>query len=212
MDARIGSEDLHWGIFQVLAANVNTVIATEETRGYVIDDAFETMTGRGLGRVSLERVDVAKNIHMGHRPSLIDAPADEYPSIAVMTYLSNQSPRNLGLDHAREAALTVSIECLVKAGPYDDDDRGISDGEEIVNRRVQRTAEAIQQVMLAKRELSGYELPDSTEPIISWGEVFAKADLSDDSAGPRRFYWQGVRLQYVYLKMKSLYGAGVPSL
>jgi hypothetical protein len=204
-DQRIGAEDLQFEIIRVLAENINDKLAVEETRGQALDATYEAVLHRGLVPVTLEHFEL-RNFHPGHRPSLIDAPVDQYPALAVMTYNVVGAPTNILSDESRDHNLLCSIECIVKSGPFDidDGDEGASksDGEEVVDRRIKRTAEAIWAVMLQHQDLSGYSLPADVVPTITWGEVFARN--GDD--GSQRYYWQGVRFQFTYSKTIPVFG------
>lgn len=204
-DSRLGVDDLQWLVFRALFTDLNAAIQDEETRGHVIDDAFNQLTGRRLVAIELDRIR-DDNFHMGHRPSLIIAPVSEWPAVAVKTDGVSGSPINANLDQASSSRLVVSIECIVHAGPYKVGGDGQvigrdkDDGEERVDRRIRRTAEAIHKVMLANRELGGYFSPADQQPTVTFGEVFIRDGSVDGSDRDGRYFWQGVRFQYNYDK------------
>lgn len=205
-DARLGIEDLQLAVLTILVNQLNGVIDDENARGATTDAAYQSLTGWGLGTVVAEHVAI-DNFHPGHRPSMIDAPIDQYPSVAVMAYTTQQSPTNIGMDHQRDVSILLSIECLVKSDPEELDDYNVSDGEEIVERRIKRTAEAIHTVMAANRPLTGYVYDPNLEPTVTFGEVFARNDRNDGAN--YRFYWQGVRFQFTFIKTNKLYGVSI---
>lgn len=199
---RIGAEDLQWLVFKSLFTGLNTAIDEEETRGHTLDDYFNLLTGRTLTHVKLDRIR-PENFHTGHRPSLIDAPPREWPAVAVMAFTSTGAGF-AGTDRSDENVITVSIECIVHAGPFEvaaDGSVALSDDkdpEEEVDRKVKRTSEAIHRVMARSRDLDGNFTPTNTPPSIIWGDVFIKdAEIGKGVAG--RYYWQGVRMQYTFL-------------
>lgn len=202
-DLRIGAEDLQWGLFQALYKNLNTKLGVEEARGQQLDSAFNTLTSRRLVIVSLDRFD-PDHFHMGHRPSLIESSPDEWPALAVMTFAAGPSSLQTA-DQMTATRLTASIECITHAGPFTVNAQGKidEDGEEIVDRKIKRTAEAIHAVIAEHRYLDGYVFPDEETPTVTWGEVFVRDGRSGTDA-EGRYLWQGVRLQYNYNKNSSI--------
>ena len=102
---RLGAEDLQYLVFRSLFQNLNEYIDEEETRGQTLDDYFNQLTGRSLKKIKLERVH-PNNFHLGHRPSLIEAPVDEWPAVAVMTF-SSAGDRYEGTDRADANVMTL---------------------------------------------------------------------------------------------------------
>lgn len=206
LDSRLGAEDVQFSVFSLLVENLNDAIDVENARQAArIDGPFETLTGRGLGTITAEHVDLA-NFHMGHRPSMIDAPSINYPSVTVMAYTTSPAPTNVGMDHQRDHSIVLAVECLVKSDPVPLDDDS-SDGEEVVERRVKRTGEAIAYVVAMNRDLDGYVFAPTQEPVVSWGEVFARDEVIDGT--DERFFWQGVRLQYTYGKTSPIFNLNI---
>lgn len=215
MSSRLGVENLQWQVFQLIFNRLNAALAEEQDRGFLIDDAFNELTGRGLVHTRLD--PIAKgNFHMGHRPSLIEAPVSEWPAVAVMAYSSVPSPVNGALDQSDSNRITLSIECIVHAGPYTVGGDGRlatsggagkgtasftrHDGEEAVDRKIKRTAEAIHVVMVEGRFTPSPFFPSETPPTITFGEVFIRDGATDGTDQLGRYFWQGVRFQYTYDK------------
>lgn len=193
MSYRLQAEDLELAIFRVLYEDLNAALTQESTRGTEIDNDFFLITGRGGVSASLEPF-APDNFHKGHRPSMILAPVSEYPSLAVMCYLANPAASQ-SHDQTDSLRLTCSIEAIVRSGPYPEDDRA-GTGEDIVNRRAKRTGEAIHRVISSRRALDGDFMPAQEPPVVRWGEVFERDEMVEGRGA--RWYWQGVRLQYVY--------------
>lgn len=198
---RIGAEDLQWLVFKTLFRDLNAAIEEEETRGHTIDDYFNQLTGRTYKRVKLDRIR-PENFHSGHRPSLIEAPPSEWPAIAVMAF-NSIGGGFAGTDRSDENIITLSVECIAHAGPFDVNSNGIvvtsddKDPEEEVDRKIKRTTEAIHTVIARNRDLDGNFAPTDSPPNIVWGDVFIRdAEVGNGEFG--RYYWQGVRLQYTY--------------
>jgi hypothetical protein len=140
--------------------------------------------------------------HPGHRPSLIQAPKEMYPNLSVMAYrdVTRQSNDDDGSWHDT----TVSIETMVKAIALPEGEKFTRENqaaEELVNRRVQRTAKAIHNVSLRDRTLGGFlvgtHLGDT--PNRNIGDVFVRRDK--DGTGDR-WLWQGARLDYSIVRFR----------
>lgn len=205
-DQRLGAEDLQWAVYKLLFNNLNAAIDAEAVRGQAIDAAYNTLTGRHLALVKLDRIP-SLHFHMGHRPSLIESPPSEWPALTVMTYGANASPSGVGMDDADVTRLNISIECIVHSGPYDVDHNGMTlhdrdnDPEDVVERRIKRTAEAIHATIIAGRDLDGTPFfPGDNPPTTTWGEVFIRDGDAAGTDRKGRYYWQGVRFQYNYDK------------
>lgn len=193
-DSRLGLEDLQLSIFTTIKANLLSYMADERARGVTIDAAA---TAAGVEYVSAGLEDFAK-LHYGHRPSMIEAPIIEYPSMSIMTYSSSPAAPNQSADYGNSLTLRCAIEFIVKSGPYDQDDRsGV--GEDIVGRRAKRTAEAIHRLMQDHAALDGKFLPPEGPPTVTIGDIFEREEDGDTVTGAR-WYWQGVRFDYTYLK------------
>lgn len=198
LDNRIGAEDLQLAIYSQLFQRINDYVAAEETRGQtVVDAALTALNGRVQVPVTLELFD-SGSIHFGHRPSMIEAPVERYPSMSVMTYNATPAASNATADYGHSLGLRTAIEAIVKSDGYGiDDEAGI--GEDIVNRRIKRTGEAIHKLMQDYQAPGGLFFPPETPPTIIWGDIFAR-DSGEDENNQRRYYWQGVRMEYIYLK------------
>lgn len=189
-DNRLGTEDLQYRCFASLYANINTEITVEEALGQVLDARFNVLTGRDIPMTVLEEFALA-DIHYGHRPSMIEAPPTEYPSLCVFSYRT--SPSGTNIDSTTKSNLQVAIECIVKSDGYADTDRsGV--GEDQVGRRVKRTAEAINNVMQQHAAVQAYSVPP---PVVVWGDIFKR---SEESGSGLENYYQGVRMEYVFQK------------
>lgn len=196
-DQRIGAESLQLAVFRVLHENINTYLGDEQAVGNVNDVEIATVSGQPLVQVSLELVD-PRYIHYGHRPSMIEAPVTEYPSVSVMAYIASPAGTNINVDYGHSVSLKVAIEMIVKSGPYQEDDR-MGEGEDIVGRRIKRTAEAVHRLMMDHQSLGGAFEPPEVAPTVTWGDIFARDEDGETSTG-NRWYWQGVRMEYTYLK------------
>lgn len=201
LDGRLGAENLQLALYQIFVENINDYIAVEEAWAQAnIDPVLQSLDGtRDIGIVDVERFDI-NNIHYGHRPSMIEAPIFEYPSAAVMA--GNVSPSNVNAraDYGHSLGIRVAIEVIVKSGPYREDSPDPDKlGEDIVGRRVRRTAEAIFKLMEDERSAGGSFLPPDFPPTITYGDIFVRQEDGASGTG-HRWYWQGIRLEWLYSK------------
>lgn len=194
---RVGLESLQLAIYKTIHANINNYIEIEETHGATLDAEIASASGRDPVGVTLERFD-ARYIHYGHRPSMIEAPIEEYPSMSVMAYMASPSATNMNADYGHSFTVKCAIEMIVKSGPYPPDDRaGI--GEDIVGRRLKRTTEAVHRLMDDNSSVGGLFMPPEMAPVITLGEIFEREEDGVAVLGSR-WYWQGCRMEYTYLK------------
>lgn len=205
LDGRIGAEDLQLQIYKNVVSHINEYIAAEETYAQTaIDAVLQSLDGelRDVGTVTVERFET-RNVHYGHRPSMIEAPIDEYPSAAVM--VQNIVPGSTGnlMDYGQALTHKVAIEAIVKAGPYREDQRDADMiGEDIVGRRVRRTAEAFFKLMNDYNAPGGLFLPPDLPPSIVFGDIFIRQEDGASGTG-HRWYWQGTRLEWSYAKQTT---------
>lgn len=192
-DARIGNEDFQWKVFANLFSYVNDELAIEEAAAQAgIDAAYDTLTGRGFGSLSLELFNT-EFIHYGHRPSMIEAPVSEYPSLAVFGFRATRAGSQ-PIDQGTAINNQVAVEAIVKSDAFTEDDKS-GRGEDQVNRRIHRTAEAINAAIVKNM---GGEVDEGFGPIaIVWGEIFARREEAGHGS---MYFWQGVRMEYVFSK------------
>jgi hypothetical protein len=196
-----GMEQIARAMLLQLVANLPTAITTEANDWTQRDVDLEAVLQQGITLpITVEQI-ATNRMYLGHRPSLIEAPVDFYPNLAVMVDGSAAGP-DLGLDQVFSMRDTAFIEVMVKAGPYDQDDHsGV--GEDLVNRRIQRTVNAVVNVFdTGPRTLGGLvqEIPDPASVRIS--DVFVRRD--EKSRGPR-WFWQGARIDYAVSKIMRGY-------
>lgn len=160
------------------------------------DSEFFSMLGRDNPEVVCELV-AETNFYFGHVPSLLEAPIEKYPNVAVMS--PNATPIATNDDHAEKANIRLWIEIMAKA-QGDDDDLAA----EAVNNRLMRMGQAVQVTMKAPpaRTLNGI-VPKLGQalPLITNGDVFVRR--AEKGRGPR-WFWQGARLEYIVEQWISL--------
>lgn len=197
---RIDAERLQLAAYKVIYSNINAYIVEEQAHGQDLDAEFEALTGRSLTAVTLEQYE-PRNVHYGHRPSMIELPIERLPAIAVMAWSSAPNQRGMDIDYGYSIQLMLAIETIVKAGPFDMDGHEDEIAEELVGRRIKRHAEAINRLMNDHRSLDGSFLPPETAPRVVWGDIFIRDD--DPRLPNERYHWQGVRMEYTFSKQSN---------
>lgn len=196
-DETTGLETLQRAIIQILHDNLNSQLITTESVWDAKDTAFATSMNQVYKKITLEPIQDA-NFISGHKPSLIERGPDFFPAVTAMAYASGPGG-DTGIDQAYGLSDKISIETLVKAGFYPDDDiSGV--GEDIVNARIQRTTDAIISVMAFNRTLGGLVMSITDTPQVQISEVFA---VTDDRTG--RWYWQASKIDLNVTRLSVAY-------
>lgn len=196
-DETTGLETLQRATVQILHDNLNGQLITTEAMWQQKDIDFAASMNQVYKEVTLEPIADA-NFFSGHKPSLIERGPDYFPSVTVLAYSSGTGP-DAGTDQAWGLSERISIETLVKAGFYPDDDiSGI--GEDIVNGRIQRTTDAIISVMAHNRTLGGLVSNIGDTPDVQISEVFA---VTHERSG--RWYWQASRIDLIVVRLSAVY-------
>lgn len=182
----IGLEAVQRAALTQLVVGLNDAIAQAEADWADSDMEMATLLQRAYVPTVIERVDLT-NFYEGHRPSLISAPIDNYPNCAAWSLRAAPTPESAELDHSSVYNDLLYVEVMVKA---------IED-EETVNRRVQRTAEAVNFCITQDETLGGVVSGFVTEPLLTLTDVFTRKERT--SYGPE-WFWQGARLEYAVRK------------
>jgi hypothetical protein len=193
-----GLEALQTAALVLMHDQINDAIADAEAAGQARDAALGERLGIEMPEIELERVDLTPhgssptgNIYFGHRPSLINADINGYPNIAIIA--DRFDPLGGGIDQGYDLLDRLRIEIMVK---------GLGEnGEELVNRRIQRTMDAVNAVVQSNPTLGGtvQGLEEQSRGFI--GNVFPrKAETSYGTV----WYWQGAQLNYAVRKTSVL--------
>ena len=196
----IGLEEISIAASLMLMAGLNTAIAEVEAEMAAQDELIDNMRGRQHSPVEVERVDVQKNFHVGSSPSMIVdendnlPPLSDWPAISTMAYRANPSATDPSFDHGASYADSLFVEMVVKAGP----DAGAPDRrQEVCNKRVWRTLEAVNRVLMTDPTLGGkVNGLDSPTAVVS--EAFVRPE--DELGNQTIWYWQAARVDYVVNK------------
>jgi hypothetical protein len=200
----VGLEEIQRGAFYVLFDTLNDAIIKTNEAWLSADQSFAVHTGRPFVATELESV-LPDNFVDGHRPSLIDAPIENYPNVSVMAYRAVPAPGTEQYDHQEKYRVNLVVETMVKATE--------AEGAEMCSRRAKRMVQAVNTCLMNNPTLGGMVSGFDGTPTVSVTELFTKKDRGGDasSRGSRASYgpewfWQGGRLEYVVRKE-----AGMPT-
>lgn len=154
-----------------------------------LDRELAEKRGLEFEPVELEVVEL-KNFYPGHVPSLLNAPIDRYPNIAVDADRAGSGVNNT-LDQASIYGISLFVEFMVKS----------EKSEEEVSARAQRTLDAINICLMGNRTLRGtiQELDDT--PTVQLSDVFTRMEKSSSR---KKWFWRGGRLEYVPQKVAAM--------
>lgn len=181
----IGLEEVQRAAYFQLFENLNEAVTEIETTWAVSDEDFATRTGTDYVPTTLEPIDPA-NFYEGHRPSLIRAPIENYPNVSVSATRATPGINTDMFDHQDLYRNVIWVEIMVKAS-----------NEEEVNRRIMRTADAANSVMLSDPTLGGTIHGFDASPSLIISDVFTRKERSAYGA---EWLWQGARLEYAVRK------------
>lgn len=183
-ESGIGEEIIQRQIVRVLYEHLNDEIDVEQERWSDRDDEWATLIGEP-SYTALEHVE-PENFYTGHRPSLVNAPIERYPNVAVMVYQGRPSAEVL--DQMSNFSLVADIELMVK-----------SEEEVHTDRRVHRTVAALHRVLTKYENLEGYSRGWDNDPSFGYSDLFPR---SED--GGKDWYWQGCRISYPFTRTNRL--------
>lgn len=184
-----GMEELSVSAFNVLFDELNDELAAVEVEKVELDRQLAARRRARYEPILLERIE-DENFHCGNRPSLAtdDEPLESYPNCAVMAFQSRPAAQD-DYDQGANYQDGIYVEVMVKASP--------EEGAETCNRRIWRTVDAANNVMLRNRTLGGSieDIGGSPSAIIS--EVFKRPGQSDYGED---WFWQSGRIDYAPTK------------
>jgi hypothetical protein len=200
IDGYTSMERLGREVVLIMADQLNAEIAAQEAAWFSLDQEYASQLGTGITNITIEQIPTS-HMYLGHVPSLINAEISRYPNLSVMAFES-QPGGDVSIDLYHSTVATLYIEVMCKSGPYAANDVSPSPGEDLVNRRTQRTIDAVVAVMNRNQTLNGLVQRISSAPSIVISDVFGKHEHRD--RGPR-FWWQGGRLEYRVERLTKAY-------
>jgi hypothetical protein len=195
----LGMERFAREVLVLLAANLDTELDTQDAKWNTLDEELAIALGKEYIACASDKV-LGENYVMGHKPSLIEAPIEKYPNIAVMSYES--FPSSDQGDQYFGVTTSLFVETMVIDGPYKEGLPGqFSEfGEDLVNRKVQRMTEAINAIVAANRTLGGVAFEIGTPPRVRISDCFRRKENTGSGAD---YYWQMARLEYTINKIAA---------
>jgi hypothetical protein len=187
----VGLEDIQRAAFYAFFENFNTVLAEVEASWIDKDQIFNQRTGRNIAPITLEQIP-SDNFHEGHKPSLIQNGPDGYPNLAVFAMRADPSAETDSFDQIDSWSDSLLVEIMVKA-EADEENPGL--GEEIVNRRIQRTTEAAMICLRHNPTLGGAVTGLENTPTVIVSDVFAMKATPSEGGYGKRYIWQGSAIQ-----------------
>jgi hypothetical protein len=189
LDVGLGLERVGRATILLLHDRINDAIVQQKERWDAPDLELQQLLGISVGQVDLEAV-LPVNLYEGGHRSLIDAPPEAFPNICVTAYQTNAEAAQF--DQFDTSTLRLMIEVMVKAGPVPDGT--VDEHATILERRIQRTTEAVHTVIKSDPTLVGTVRPIQVPPRGGLGEEkWVKRQAN--GSGPR-YLWQGSRLEY----------------
>lgn len=194
----VGTERISYEVLTLMINNINTALATEDAKWLTLDQSLSTLLGINFVQCVSNQIQ-KPNFFLGHRPSLIEAPVENYPNLAVMADVAIPSS-DIG-DHWEGFNVRLFIEGMVIDGPYTDLTEGyVRTGEDLCNKKAQRMMEAIHNIMITNRTLNGIIEEINETPRVFLSNCFVR---SEDTSSGSEFYWQMLRLEYNIRKVAT---------
>lgn len=198
-DATLGLEDIQREAFIVCWENFDAALGAIAEKWDARDEADADRLGVPHVATELELVDRTPtddnptgNYWEGHVPSLINAPVENYPNLAVMCFRGTPGPQSDLFDHADQYLNSLIVDVMVKAT-----------NERDVNRRAHRMAEAAHLCLRSNSTLHGTVEGLNTAATADISDVFVRREKTKGHYGSV-WYWQGARLSYGMKKMSSV--------
>lgn len=190
LEALIGFEPITRAARLLLFDHLNDEIDSMQERWMMVDLGLDQMgLDPGVGQVELDHFEV-ENLHEGAHQSILTAPPEAFPNCSVMAYAA--TPSGEQYDQFDTSDIALFAETFVIAGPVPKGSDLVF--SKIVNRRIMRTTEAVNNVLMAHKTFLGTTTPVQLPPR---GGIVNSSWLKhkDGSSGPR-YLVHGSKLQY----------------
>jgi hypothetical protein len=180
-------EQIEREVHIILYEQLNEEIDTQEQIWYENDEDFSAKVGSDLGKTFLEHIP-DENFYSGHRPSLLGAGKEKFPNICVMCYSGIPTDE---IDQMQNWSVDIDLELMIKS----------EEGEADANRKIHRTAEAVNQVMFRNESLNGYSIGYTGDPDIIITNIFQQ---SEELTHGDKWWWMGARIGYNIIRNSKL--------
>jgi hypothetical protein len=192
-NSRVGLAELVRAGYIVLLEEMNQAITEENAYWVPLDEQIAELSGQPYVPTVIENVEF-ENFYRGHNPSLIEAPLERYPNVAVDADRASSSG-NDDIDQGSMQGLSLYIEFMVKS---EKDEGEVSD-------RAMRMLDAINAVMMSNRTLGGVVNEISDTPTSQLSDVFVR---SGDTSYGENWFWRGGRIEYEISKLAMIPSSG----
>lgn len=186
-NSNFGMEEVQRAILLQIFEVLPVALAEQESFGNDQDAVFFAALGRDMIETTLEPI-APENFYVGHVPSLIHAPVDSYPNVAVIVPQTTPASGTESIDQGEAYRNAVFVDVMCKS---------LTDEQE-VNRRIIRTTEAVNRCVMRDQTLGGIVTAGfESAPQALIGDVFTRREKT--SYG-QHWFWQGARLEYAVRK------------
>jgi len=180
-ESGFGTELIETEAIKILYSELNTELVSVQDRWESRDQEVNQLIGVEPITVEQELV-IEGNYYYGHTPSLIEAPIDKYPNICAISDNADQSES--GIDQMNNYAVGLAIEIMCKS-LYNESE---------VNRRTNRTLEAVHNVMMRNQTLNGLIEGFDSDPSAILTDVFTRSD--HPQGNDIKWFWRAGRIDY----------------
>lgn len=187
-----GLEVVQVAAWRLLVLNLNAEIDLLETAWAANDTVTASIAGASYTPVTVENV-ATQDFFRGHRPSVLAAPMDRFPAVAVLCSQSRWDPL-LDSDQGESQNISMAIELVVRSAEIAGETyEATVKAEDEVNSRCLRTVDAIRNVIARSPSLGGTVAPIATEPTVRILNVAQRRERQTTGA-----LWliQGARVEY----------------
>lgn len=181
-----GLEQVQRAAFLTLFEHLNDAIAFVESNWVESDQTFASRIGITYKPIIVERI-ANEHFYEGHRPSLIQAPVENYPNISIWGVRSTPHEESDESDQSDIWNNLLYVEVMCKS---------VTD-EGTVNKQISRTTEAVHLVMINNPTLGGVVSGLVNDVSVSLSDVFVRRE---NTSYGTTWFWQGARLEYVVRK------------
>lgn len=183
----ISTEEIQRQALLILFQNLNSRISSLNSGWSAKDASFYSGLGRSNPGFTVEQIPNS-NFIPGVITSVINQPISFFPNVCCIAYRAD--PKRSTDDTGENYTIRLAIEVLVKSDNFNNDNSHL--GEEQVNSRIQKTLEAVHQVILDFPTLNN-TVPNIGAPTKTIGNCDVRREK--DGTG-KRWFWQGGMLEY----------------
>lgn len=181
VESGFGNELIETEAIKILYNELNPELLAVQARWEDRDVEINNIIGVDPIVVEQELI-VEGNYYYGHTPSLIEAPIEKYPNVCAIADNADQAEGEI--DQMNNYSLGLAIEIMCKS-LYNESE---------VNRRTNRTVEAVHNVMMRNQTLNGLIEGFESDPSAILTDVFTRSD--HPQGNDQKWYWRAARIDY----------------